>query len=336
MPLTLEDIASLSGVSRATVSRVINDDPNVKPRTREKVMEVIKQINFQPNIAARSLAAGRTNIIGLVIPAGVSALFTDPYFPLLIQGVSSACNARDFSVMLWLAEPEYERRTMRQILHSGILDGVIVSSMLLDDPIVQALYDSKKPFVLIGRHPYLDVNYVDVDNATGAYEATRHLFRLGHQQVATITGPLNMIAGQDRLDGYHRALQEQGIAPHPELIAEGDFTEASGYKAMRQLMPHRPTAVFIATDMMAEGALRALREAGMRVPQDMAIASYDDMPNASRTSPPLTTIRQPSQQLGAHAVDTLIEIVQKPGAHKRRIILPVELIVRQSCGASCL
>jgi LacI family transcriptional regulator len=333
MPLTLEDIAKHSGVSRATVSRVINGDANVREKTRIRVLEVIQRNNFQPNIAARSLAAGRTNVLGLVIPTGVSAIFRDPYFPLLIQGVTTACNAHDYSVMLWLAEPEYERRMMRQILHSGLLDGVIVSSMLLEDPIVQALHDSNKPFMLIGRHPVLDVNYLDADNINGAREATLHLLRLGHKYVATITGPHNMIAGQHRLKGYRQALDERRITFHPELVAEGDFTDAGGYTAMRQLLSHKPSAVFVASDVMAEGALRALREAGLRVPQDIAIVGYDDMPNASRLSPTLTTVRQPTQRMGALAVDNLIDILQNPGMHKRHIVIPVELVIRESCGA---
>lgn len=333
MPLTLEHIAQQAGVSRATVSRVINGDENVKEQTRLRVMDVIQQNNFQPNIAARSLAAGRTNVLGLVIPAGVSAIFTDPYFPLLIQGVSSACNAKDYSVMLWLAEPEYERRMMRQILHSGLLDGVIVSSMLMDDPIVQALHDSKKPFILIGRHPTIDVNYLDVDNLNGAREATLHLLRLGHKQVATITGPQDMIAGYDRFQGYLRALEERGVAYQPALVSEGDFSEAGGYTAMRRLLPMHPGAIFIASDTMAEGALRAIRETGLRVPQDMAIVSYDDMPIAARSTPALTTVRQPTHRMGSVSVNTLIDIIQNPSANKRHIVLPVELVIRESCGA---
>ncbi len=333
MPLTLEDVARQAGVSRATVSRVINGEKNVNEQTRQKVMEVIQQINFQPNVAARSLAAGRTNVIGLVIPAGVAAIFADPYFPLLIQGVTTACNARDYSVMLWLADPEYERRMIRQVLHSGLLDGVLVSSMLTDDPIVRALHESKKPFILIGRHPTLDVNYIDADNVQGAREATLHLLRLGYKRVATITGPQNMIAGLDRLEGYRLALKERGIAYDPQLVAEGDFSESGGYMAMHALLPYKPDAVFAATDMMAEGAMRAIRKAGLRIPQDIAIVGFDDMPNASRLSPPLTTIRQPTQRMGALAVNTLIDIIQNPAESKRHIVVPVELVIRESCGA---
>ena len=296
------------------------------------MQEVIQENNFQPNIAARSLAAGRTNVLGLVIPAGVSAIFSDPYFPLLIQGVSTACNARDYSVMLWLAEPEFERRMIRQILHGGLLDGVVVSSMLMEDPIVQSLHETKKPFIVGGRPPKLDVNYLDVDNTTGGREATLHLLRLGHKRIATITGPQDMIAGYDRFEGYRKALAERGVVFQPELVAESDFSESGGYAAMRRLLPHHPTAIFVASDMMAEGAMRALRDAGMRVPQDVAVVGYDDMPKASRTTPPLTTIRQPTNRMGSLAVNSLIDIIQNPGSHKRHIVLPVELVIRESCG----
>jgi LacI family transcriptional regulator len=333
MALTLEDIARYAGVSRATVSRVINGEENVREQTREHVLEVIHQNNFQPNLAARSLAAGKTNVLGLIIPAGVSAIFSDPYFPFLIQSVSTACNTRDYSIMLWLAEPEFERRMMRQILHSGLLDGVIVSSMIMEDPIVQALHDSNKPFILFGRHPRLDVNYLDAENVRGGREATLHLLRLGHKRVAAITGPQNMIAGYDRFEGYRKALEERNITFRPELVVEGDFSETSAYVAVQRLLPAKPTAIFVASDTMAEGALHALRDAGLRVPQDIAIVGYDDMPHASRTTPPLTTIRQPTVQMGALAVDTLIDIIHNPGAHKRHVVLPVELVIRESCGA---
>jgi LacI family transcriptional regulator len=332
MTLTLEDIATFAGVSRATVSRVINGDARVKEQTREKVLAVIRQSNFQPNIAARSLAAGRTNVIGLVIPAGVATIFSDPYFPLLIQGVSTACNMQDYSVMLWLAEPEFEQRMIRQILHGGLLDGVVVSSMSIGDPIVLALHDSKKPFILIGRHPELDVNYIDADNVAGGREATLHLLRLGHRRIAIVAGPQNMIAGYDRFQGYLQALDDRGIPYLPELFAEGDFSERGGYTAMRQLLSANPSAVFVGNDVMAEGAMRALREAGKRVPEDVAVVGYDDMPNAYRLVPSLTTIRQPTNGMGSLAVSTLIDIIHNPRPHKCHLVLPVELVIRESCG----
>ena len=333
--MNLEQIANLSGVSRSTVSRVINNDPNVSVATREKVMQVVKRVNYTPNAAARGLAAGRTHVLGLVIPMGVSALFTDPYFPLLIQGVSSACNAREYSVMLWLAEPEYERRQIRQIMYSGLVAGVIISSMLLNDSLVQALLEGDLPFMLVGRHPTdARASYVDADNHGGAREVVAHLLRLGRTRVATITGPQSMIAGADRLAGYTAALRDRGLLFDPSLIAEGDFTEAGGYHAMQQLLVCCPDAVFVASDMMAVGALRALREAGLRVPEDVALVGFDDLPQAARTEPPLTTVRQPVYRLGAVAVDSLLDLIDHPDSSPRRIVLPTELIVRVSCGSA--
>ena len=332
--MNLEEIAKLSGVSRSTVSRVINDDPNVSDVTREKVMQVVRQANYTPNAAARGLAAGRTRVLGLVIPTGVAALFTDPYFPILIQGVSSACNAREFSVMLWLVEQEYERRMLRQIMHSGLVDGVIVSSLLMNDTLVQALADGNLPFMLIGRHPTDSrVSYVDADNHGGAREAVTHLLRLGRRRVATITGPVNMIAGSDRLAGYQSALRDRGIVFDPSLMAEGDFTESGGYRAMHNLLIHHPDAVFAASDIMAMGAMRAIREAGLRVPEDIAIVGFDDVPQAVQTDPVLTTVRQPIHRLGSTAVNGLIDLIEHSGSSPRRILLPIELVVRASCGS---
>jgi LacI family transcriptional regulator len=331
MPLTLEDIARAAGVSRSTVSRVINGDPNVKESTRSAVMAVIHATNFQPNLAARGLAAGRTGVIGLVIPMGVGAIFSDPFFPLFIQGVSSACNAHETSVMLWLAEPEYERRTIRQILYNGLVDGVVVASAQIDDPIVEALADSRLPFILTGRHLSREtVNSVDVENRAGAREATRFLFETGCRRVATIAGPQNLIPGLDRLQGYHDALREQGAALDAGLVALGDFSAAGGFTAMQKLFEAHPDGVFAASDAMALGALRAIQEARLEIPRDISLVGFDDIPAASAAAPALTTMRQPIQTVGAAAAETLIEIIALPETQPRKILLPVELVVRET------
>lgn len=334
MSTTLEEIARQAGVSRSTVSRVMNDHPSVDQETRARVQSVAERLNYQPNVAARSLAAGRTNILGLVIPMGVSALFTDPYFPLLIQGISSACNANEHSVMLWLAEPEYERRMIRQVLQGGLIDGVILASALMDDPMLEAMLKRGLPFIMVGRLPTDNqVSYVDVDNVNSAREMVSYLLRLGHRRVATIAGPSNMIAGSDRLQGYRLALRNRGVAADPALIAEADFTEEGGYIAMQRLLPRAPEAVFVASDAMAVGALRALRDAGLRVPEDIAITGFDDIPLAARTDPPLTTVRQPIQRMGSVAAETLIDMINDPHPQPRRVILPTELVIRESSGA---
>jgi LacI family transcriptional regulator len=333
MPLTLEDIAKLAGVSRSTVSRVVNGDESVKDITRQKVQEVIHGLNFQPNIAARILAAGRTGVVGLVIPTGVTELFADPYFLQLIQGVTAACNANDYSVMLWLAEPAYERATIRKILHGGLLDGVIVSSTLMDDAIVQALYESKMPFILVGRHPTLDVNYLDVDNISGGRMATMHLLECGRKRIATITGPQNMIAGSDRYCGYCEALQSANLPVLSELVYEGDFTEESGYEGMKKLLPLKPDAAFIHSDTMAVGAIRAIHEAGLIVPNDIAIAGYDDSPVAGRITPGLTTVHQPTYAMGYSTFELLLKAINNPTKQIYQVLLSTELVIRSSSGA---
>lgn len=330
-PLTLEDIARMSGVSRSTVSRVINGDPNVHDKTRERVNTVINRIGFQPNLAARGLAVGRTGVLGMVIPLGVASLFSDPYFPILIQGVSSTCNSADYSVMLWLGEPEYERRTIANILYNGLVDGVIVSSMLLDDPLIERLAESDRPFLTIGRHPTKEhINYVDVDNRIGSYQVVSHLLRSGRRRIGVINGPGNTIAGQDRFQGYQDALHDRGLPLNPELISEGDYSEISGYHAMHRLLQARAEAVFAASDAMAFGAMRAIKEAELHIPEDIAVAGFDDIPLAAISDPPLTTVRQPILRTGSLAAQTLIDIIERPDPKPRRVILPIELVIRSS------
>jgi len=332
MPLTLEDIARMSGVSRSTVSRVINGDANVKEATRTRIQALIQNINFQPNLAARGLAVGHTKVIGLVIPTGVAAIFNDPYILLVIQGVSAACNACGYSVMLWLAEPEYERRTIGQVLFNGLIDGVVVSSMVMNDPLIERLYESKRPFVTIGRHPTNDqINYVDVDNRTGAYQGVLHILRTGHQRIAMINGPRNTIAGQDRYQGYLDAMREHGLPIIPELVEEGNFSDTTGYRAMKQLLPYAPEAVFATSDAMAFAAMRAIHEAGLRIPEDIAVMGFDDIAAAADSKPPLTTIRQPIQRTGSIAAEMLIDMIEHPNPIPRQIVLPTELVIRASC-----
>jgi LacI family transcriptional regulator len=332
---TLEEIARHAQTSRSTVSRVINNDPNVKESTRKRIQDVIQRLNYQPNQAARSLAGGFTHVLGLVIPTGVASVFSDPYFPTLIRGISTTCQEREYSVMLWLAEPEYERRTVMQVLQNGFIDGIIVSSMPIDEKMIEALITSRLPFILVGRHPqHPEVSYVDVENQAGARQAVEHLLARGRQRIACLCGPLNTIVGIDRQKGYLDALKAYGIPLNPKLIQEGDFSEEAGYRLTRSLLPHQPDAIFAASDAMAIGAIRLLHEEGLTVPEQVAVIGFDDMPFAARSQPPLTTVRQPILQTGALAAERLIAFIEDPEhTGYQHIILPTELIVRESCGA---
>jgi LacI family transcriptional regulator len=335
---TLEQVAELAGFSRSTVSRVINDHPNVSSQTRERVWEAIRQSGYKPNAVARSLVTNRTQIISIVIPEAVTSIFTDPFFPLLLCGTTEACNAHHYQLILSLFTASTEPQEMyERLLHSGYADGVVVASAPLEDPLIPNLLRDGMPFVSIGRYPDERVHYVDIDNVGGARMAVDHLVRLGHRRIGTITGRLDIIAGQDRLAGYRQGLEAHGIPVEENLIARGDFTEEGGARAMQALLPFAPTAVFTANDTMAVGVIRVLHDAGLQIPQDVSVIGFDDTPIASTSKPALTTVRQPIERLGAMAVDVLVSLLQnsiEDNAPVHRILISTELVIRSSCGAA--
>ncbi len=335
--LTLEEVGKLAGVSRATVSRVVNGYPHIRPEIRERVQRVIDETGYRPNLLARSLASDRSNIIGLVIPSGAQAVFTDPYFPCLTQGISRGVNSNNLTLALFMVHSEKEEeRTILSILGTGLVDGLIVTSDNKGDVFIPELLKHEMPFVQIGRSLYSDLVYrVDTDNLAGSYLATQHLISLGYQRIATIATNRNC-SGDDRLTGYTNALADHGRGVDRKLVAYGDYGLESGYHAMKQLIPQRPDAVFITSDTMALGAMRALQEANLRVPDDIAIVGYDDLPPAVQANPQLTTIRQPIEQTGFLAVSMLVKILANDPPSSREIVLPVELVIRNSCGATRL
>jgi LacI family transcriptional regulator len=333
--LTLEDIAKQAGVSRSTVSRVVNNNPNVNENVRKHVQDVIITTGYHPNPAARSLASQRSWMIGLVLPRSVSNFFIDPYFPRLTQGVALACNQYNYTLGLFLVETkEDEKRIFPRISRKGLLDGILLQTAPMSDNFIDSLVESDFPVVIAGR-PFNnhDVSYIDVDNINAANQAVHHLIRLGYTHIATITGRMNSTAGIDRLEGYRKAIREQGWDVDEGLIAEGDFTEKSGYSAMQHLLPLKPDAVFVASDTMAFGAIRAVQEAGLHIPNDISFIGFDDLPIASQSDVKLTTIRQPIVQFGARAVETLIDLIDNGTKPTRRIIMDTELVIRDSCGA---
>ena len=333
--LTLEDIAKQAGVSRSTVSRVVNDDPNVSDLIRKRVQQVIQTTGYQPHAAARSLASQRSRMIGLVLPRTVSSFFTDPYFPRLTQGVAQACNQHNLTLGLFiLATKEDEERIFPRLSNHGLLDGIIVQTAQKGDKLINRLINSGFPVIVAGR-PFntSGVSYIDVDNVQASYQAVMHLACLGYRRIGTITGMMNGTVGIDRKEGYLKAIREQGWPIDKELIVEGDFSEQSGYKAMKKLLPAKPDAVFAASDTMATGAIRAAREAGLNVPGNLAFVGFDDLPVASLVDFKLTTIRQPITQFGAQAVEALIDLIENGIKPSRRIIMDTELIIRESCGA---
>jgi LacI family transcriptional regulator len=332
--LTLEDIGRLAGVSRSTVSRVINDHPSVRADVRERVQEVIQRTGYTPNAAARSLVSGRSGVIGLAIPSRVHELFEDPYFARLIQGISSAANRSGNTLSLFLFQTEEEEsRLYPRVVTSGVLDGLIITATRMGDPLLNRMPLDAIPIVMIGRPDVEGVSYVDVDNRGGAATAAAHLCGLGYERIGMIGAPVSTAAGVDRLNGFVEGLARHERALHPDLRVDGDFSERSGFEAMTQLLSRRPDAVFVASDTMAAGALRALLEAGLDVPRDIALVSFDGLPASERAVPAITTIKQPVTKSAERAVRMLNDLVS--GREQRPVvdIMPVELVVRESCGA---
>jgi LacI family transcriptional regulator len=331
--LTLEEIAKKAGVSRSTVSRVINEKPNVRAEVRRRVLEIVEEADYQPNFAARSLASQRSHVIGLVFPRTVHTLFTDPYFPRLTQGIAQACNQFDYTLALFMLDThEEERRLFPRISRQGLLDGIVVQVGQMEDELIARLSETDMPLVVAGRPVGIpEVSFVDVDNVAGSYNAVSHLIRLGFKRIGTITGPLSTTTGLDRRQGYQDAMHARWLAQDEQLIVEGDFTETSGYFAAQRLLEHEPDALFVASDAMALGALRAIRDANLSVPQDIAMVSFDDLPPATTADPPLTTVRQPIRRMGIKLVETLLDIIENGKNPPRRIIFDTELVIRESC-----
>ena len=328
--LTLEKIGELTGVSRATVSRVVNNHPHVRADVRARVLAAIEQTGYQPHLIARSLASSHSGVIGLIIPRIVQSLFTDPYYPRLIQGVAQTCNDHNVVMALFMFHSEHEEERLFPILQRpGLVDGVIIASAQKFDPLVERLAAHAMPFVVIGRPANApEVSFVDVDNVTGAYTAVTHLIQQGRRRIAIINGRQDMSAGIDRREGALQALGDNGLMVDEALLVDGRFEESGAYDAMLALLPRQPDAVFAASDAMALGALRALHAARIAVPDQVAVVGFDDLPAAAIATPPLTTIHQPIRSFGALAAETLLDIIANGAQPPRHIILPNELIIR--------
>jgi LacI family transcriptional regulator len=332
MALTIQDIASLAGVSRSTVSRVLNSQPGVKRRVRERVMQVIQDHNYTPQAAARTLAIARSDSIGVLIPRSAAASLADPFIATMIQALFESSAQQGYFAMVAMMTADRETGFYDRILRGRHFDGVIMFSSDIDDPILPLLIKDGSPLVLIGRHPYFEnVAWVDVENREGAREAVSHLLSLGHRRIGMINGQLQMESALARRDGYKQALLEHGLAIDPELLVEGFYSPPAAYQAMLTLLdlPRPPTAIFAASDTMAAGALNAIRDRGFRVPEDIAVVGYDDLTIAGPSTPPLTTVRQPVEDMSVHAVRLLVEQIRgntSPGS----VRLSAKLVVRES------
>jgi DNA-binding LacI/PurR family transcriptional regulator len=323
---TLEEVAARAGVGRGTVSRVVNGSAQVSPRARQAVEEAIQELGYVPNRAARTLVTQRTDSVALVIFESGERFFAEPFFGRIVQATSSVLVARNLQMVLMIAQAPEERRRLEGYLTRQHVDGALLLSLHGDDPLPAVLEERGVATVRAGRPTYADRgSYVDADNRGGAREAVSYLWSRGRRRIAAITGPLDMAAGIGRLEGYRDVV---GDGP----VAFGDFSEESGAAAMYRLLELHPDldAVFAASDTMASGAMRVLRQHGRRVPQDVAVIGFDDSIVAQHTDPQLTSVDQPIAEMGREMVRLLLAKIDGDEPETGQIELPTRLVIRGS------
>ncbi|MFJ3229566.1 LacI family DNA-binding transcriptional regulator [Streptomyces sp. NPDC086787] len=336
---TLEQVAARAGVGRGTVSRVINGSPRVSEETRAAVEAAVAELGYVPNTAARALAANRTDSIALVVPEPETRFFAEPYFSDMLRGVGAGLADTEMQLLLTFAGSDRERRRLAQYLAAHRVDGVLLVSVHADDPLPDLLAQLEIPAVISGpRSAAETLTSVDSDNYGGGRSAVEHLLARGRHRIAHITGRPDVYGAQRRVDGYRDALRDAGHDGDELLIEPGDFTEEGGRRAMAALLDRSPglDAVFAGSDVMASGARQVLRGAGRRIPDDVALVGYDDSAIARHMDPPLTSVRQPIEEMGRTMLHLLLTEIadRRPAAtrrlERRHVVLPTELVARAS------
>jgi DNA-binding LacI/PurR family transcriptional regulator len=331
---TLEEVASKAGVGRGTVSRVINGSTQVSERTRARVMRAVDELGYVPNMAARALVTRRTGAIALVISEPEERIFGEPFFAGVVRGITTVVGEASRQLVLALVQTREQVERLDSYLTPQHVDGVLMLSAHDSDTLPARIQGRHLPIVFCGRPADpASMSYVDVDNAGGARGAVAHLVASGRRKIALIAGPQDMIAGRDRLAGYQEALRDAGLPVDDTLVELGDFSEASGAAAMRALLGRCPSldAVFAASDPMALGALRVLREEGRSVPGDVALVGFDDGPLAALAEPALTTVHQPMEELGRQMATMLLAQISAGGVDRaEHVVLDTSLVQRAS------
>ncbi len=327
---TIKDVARLAGVSPATVSRVLNDSAGVRPETRERVETAIRQLNFTPSVVAKGLREGRSGIIGAVVPDITSLFFMD-----VVKGLENTLTLNDYRLVVCDSQNQAkkERENCRWLLTGGVDALILIGPMQEQENLVE-LAEQGVPFGLFGRHlHHPNASTVNVDNRTATFRAVEHLISHGHREIGFISGTPGVTDGEERLVGFRDALSQYGLTFRPEWVQCGSFSEEGGARALELLMSgaERPTAVFAANDEMAIGALYQAKGLGLEVPKDLAVIGFDNVRLARLVSPALTTVNQPRLDAGFRLAQNMLQRLAG-SADPERMILPADLVVRQSCG----
>jgi len=327
---TIKDVAKLAGVHPSTVSRVINNDSRISEKTKEKVLLIINKLGYTPNAIARGLKTKRTYTLGMLIPD-----ITNPFFAEIARGVEDAASKNNFNVILCNTDDKLKKeRTYLQILRGKRVDGFILGTAHIKDKSILELEKKKFPYILVSRNiEGLEKNCIIVDDIEGGKIATEYLIKLGHRQIAHITGPLQTRSALNRLKGYQLALKKYEIEYRDELVGEGDFKIKGGYQIMKRFLKlsEPPAAIFAANDLLALGAMQAIQKKNFHIPEDFSVVGFNDIELASFVYPALTTVRQPMLEMGAIAVKMLLKIIEEGEFNQRKIVLKPKLIIRDSC-----
>lgn len=330
MTVTIYDVAREAGVSMATVSRVVNNNPNVKPQTRKKVFEAIERLGYRPNAVARGLASKKTTTVGVVIPDISNSIFSE-----VARGIEDIANMYHYNIILCNADKKKEKeiRVINTLLEKQV-DGLLFMGGTVTSDHVQAFRTSSVPIVLCGTTDENDqIPSVDIDHEAAAFDAVNLLLAQGHKRIGMISGTLHDPAnGYARYQGYKKALEQAGIEATEELVRIGSYRYESGYDVMKYFLalPERPTAIFAATDEMAIGAIHAIQDEGLKVPEDISIISVDNIRMASMVRPQLTTVAQPMYDIGAVSMRLLTKLMNKENVDMAKVLLPHEVIQRKS------
>jgi LacI family repressor for deo operon, udp, cdd, tsx, nupC, and nupG len=325
----IADVAKLANVSTATVSRVISNSGTVKKETKEKILEAIKKLNYQPNMLARQLRRLETNTILVVVPD-----ITNPFFSNVLRGIEYVAIKSGYQVILGDAQNSVEReKSYFTIVRQKKADGIILLTARANKQMLEELAN-EHPVVLACE--YIEgskIPTVSIDNISSARKVTEYLIRLNHKRIGHITGPLNIVVGRDRLKGFQQAMSQYGLDVESRFVQEGDFTFESGFNLMKKFLAvdHPPTAIFAANDEMAIGAIKAAKTSGLRIPEDLSVIGFDDIKFASIVEPALTTVAQPTFNMGKKAMELLINLISNNEIEKDQYILDDELILRDSC-----
>ncbi|MCX8128745.1 MAG: LacI family transcriptional regulator [Clostridia bacterium] len=334
MGVTINDIAKVANVSPSTVSRVIANNPRISIATREKILKIMKDMNYHPNMIARSLANKSTKIVGLVVPGTTEKAFQHPFIPEIIRGIISVAHKNDYKILISSATSiKEEKQIVNDLANGGIAEGIILLASRVNDPTITELSKKEFPFVVVGR-PSNDqaVNWVDNNNYSIAYNLTKHFIDQGHKRIALIGFSSGVVVTLDRLKGYKKALEDHNIAFDEDLTIEGKFIDDTGYEQMKKLMDKKtgPTGVIACDDFLAFGAIKYLTESGLKIPEDVAVAGFNNTPLSDHFIPPLTSVEVNAFSLGSNAFELLTVGINSDYKSYNRAIVPAELVIRQS------